>query len=100
MRWQLKLALLLAVGSAQAIFAAEQWIKINSANFELFTTAGEKKGREAILYFEQVRGLFDKLAKSTGGAKPPVRIVAFQSDKEFQPYRINDFASAYYTGSR
>ena len=59
MRWKLKLAvLLLALGSTQPIFAAEQWLKIKSSNFELFTTAGEKKGREAILYFEQVRGLF------------------------------------------
>ena len=61
MRWKLKLALLLTLSSAQAVFAAEQWLKIKSSNFELFTTAGEKKGRETILYFEQVRSLFGKL---------------------------------------
>jgi Flp pilus assembly protein TadD len=80
----------------QAVFAAEQWLRIRSPNFELFTTAGEKKGREAILYFEQVRSLFIKL-NASGHAPPfPVRIIAFRSDEEFAPYRMNDFATAYY----
>lgn len=96
MRWKLKIAVLLALGSTQAIFAAEQWLKIKSSNFELFTTAGEKKGREAILYFEQVRGLFSKLTKSGTIPTLPVRIVAFRSEKEYAPYRINDSATAYY----
>jgi len=84
----------------QRALPAEQWLRINSTNFELFTTAGEKKGREAILYFEQVRAVFEKFAKSKSISTTPVRIVAFQSDKEFKPYRINEFATAYYLGSR
>jgi Flp pilus assembly protein TadD len=97
MRWKLKLAvLLLALGSTLPLFAAEQWLKIKSSNFELFTTAGEKKGREAILYFEQVRSLFSKLTKSGTIPTLPVRIVAFRSEKEYTPYRINDSATAYY----
>ena len=38
--------------------AADQWVKLTTPHFELYTTAGEKKGREAILYFEQVRNFF------------------------------------------
>ena len=34
--------------------AEQKWTKINSANFEMFTTAGEKAGRRMILYFEQL----------------------------------------------
>jgi tetratricopeptide (TPR) repeat protein len=89
------LALLLTTAASAA-----DWVRIKSPNFELFTTAGEKKGREAILYFEQVRATFDKLAKSGSSSTLPVRIIAFRSDKEFDPYRINDFATAYYLGSR
>ncbi len=96
MRCKLKLALLLTLGSTQAGFPAEQWLKITSSNFELFTTAGEKKGREAILYFEQVRSLFTKLSKSSPVPTLPVRIVAFRSEKEYAPYRLNDSATAYY----
>jgi Flp pilus assembly protein TadD len=100
MRWALKLALLLTVGSAQAVFPAEQWLNIKSSNFELLTTAGEKKGREAILYFEQVRGLFIKLSKASPVPTLPVRIVAFRSEKEYAPYRMNDSATAYYLSSQ
>ena len=82
MRWKPKLAILLALGSTLPIVAAEQWLKIKSSNFELFTTAGEKKGREAILYFEQVRSLFGKLTKSGAVPTLPVRIIAFGIDSE------------------
>jgi tetratricopeptide (TPR) repeat protein len=96
--WKLPLALLLALGSARPIFSAEQWLKIASTHFELYTTAGEKKGREAVLYFEQVRSLFEKIAKPGEASKTPVRIVAFQSEKQYKPYRLNQAADAYYVG--
>src|SRR5260370_2407675 len=99
MQWTLRLALLPALVWQQSAFAAEQWLKIKSANFDLLTTAGERKGREAILYFEQVRTLFSNLSQSAA-PRLPVRIIAFQSDKEYKPYRLNDFATAYYTGSQ
>src|SRR6266446_10151450 len=90
-------AVLASVLTAPVATAAEQWLKLTSSHFELYTTAGEKKGREAILYFEQVRDFFGRARQ---GAKPatniPVRIIAFRSDKEFQPYRINEFATAFY----
>jgi tetratricopeptide (TPR) repeat protein len=77
--------------------AAEQWLKLQSSHFELYTTAGEKKGREAVLYFEQVRDFFQR---TRGDSKimpgTPVRIIAFRSDKEFEPYRINAASSAFY----
>src|SRR6185503_2013235 len=97
-RFHCLLAFLLTVGTPA--FAAAQWLRIGSTNFELFTTAGEKKGKEAILYFEQVQSLFDRLSKVKRRSTTPVRIIAFQSDKEFEPYRINDFATAYYMGNR
>jgi hypothetical protein len=79
------------------VAAAEQWLKLTSSHFELFTTAGEKKGREALLYFEQVRDFFSK-ARFGSNSLPstPVRIIAFRSEKEFAPYRINDSAIAFY----
>lgn len=96
MRRIFRFALLLTLVSTQAIFSADQWLKMNSSNFELFTTAGEKKGREAILHFEHVRSLFSKLNKSGRAPAFPVRIIAFHSDKEFLPYRPNEGAAAYY----
>ncbi len=93
-----RLAVLIVLGSC-ALTAAEQWIRLTTPHFELYTSAGEKKGREAILYFEQVRSFF--LAASPSKRVPdfPVRIIAFRGEKQFKPYRVNDFSAAYYTGS-
>ena len=76
---------------------AEHWLKLSSSHFDLYTTAGERKGREALLYFEQVRDFFSR-TRSIDNPVPNtrVRIIAFQSEKEFAPYRMNEFAVAYY----
>jgi len=90
-------AVLASVLTASVATAAEQWLKLTSSHFELYTTAGEKKGREAILFYEQVRDFF---ARARANAKPvtdaPVRIIAFRSDKEYKPYRISESADAFY----
>src|SRR3982074_2206580 len=77
--------------------AAEQWIKLKSSHFELYTTAGEKKGREAILYFEQVRDFFGKiLVEKKGLAAAPVRLIAFRSEEEYKPFQPSEAAVAFY----
>src|ERR1700680_2139358 len=80
--------------------AADQWVKLVTPNFELYTSAGEKKGREAILYFEQVRSFFLEASISKHVSEFPVRIVAFRGEKQYLPYRVNEFAFAYYVRGR
>jgi tetratricopeptide (TPR) repeat protein len=80
--------------------ASDQWIKLETPHFELYTTAGEKKGREAILYFEQVRSFFLQASPSKRAPEFPVRIVAFRSESQYKPYRMSESAVAYYTQSR
>ena len=76
-----------------------RWLKIQSPNFELFTTAGERNGREVARHFEQVRAFFREAMGLGLKSGPPVRIVVFRSDKEFAPYAPNDFAAAFYLGA-
>lgn len=76
--------------------AAEQWLKLTSPDFELYTTAGEKTGRNAILFFEQVRSTFQQIAKSKPAASRPVRIILFRSEKEYKPYRPSESAAAFF----
>ena len=57
MKYRRLLPALLAFASV-ASAAEQKWVKATSANFEVYTTAGEKKAREAIVYFEQVRSFF------------------------------------------
>jgi Flp pilus assembly protein TadD len=91
-----QVTLLLALGLARPALYAEQWLRIGSTHFELFTTAGEKKGREAVLYFEQVHSLFDKISGTGKRSKIPIRIIAFQSEKQYNPYRLSQSADAFY----
>lgn len=91
--------LLLALLAFAGIASAEQrWVKATSTNFEVYTTAGEKKAREVILYFEQVRSFFQKAFRATSSAKGRVRIVAFQSAKEYKPYQIYEGRVGYAGG--
>jgi Flp pilus assembly protein TadD len=91
---------ILAAFISHPLTAADQWVKLATPHFELYTTAGEKKGREAILYFEQVRSFFLEASASKRANEFPVRIVAFRGEKQYQPYRFNTFAFAYYARGR
>ncbi len=78
------------------LYGAEaRWIRLRSAHFEMFTTASERDARETLRYFEQVRSFFSQGM----GSIPTVRIVGFNSRKEYEPYRINNFATAFYHGT-
>jgi tetratricopeptide (TPR) repeat protein len=74
----------------------DPWVRIRSANFELFTTAGERTGRDLIHYFEQVHSFFQQAFALDGTAAQPVRIVSFRSDKEYLPYRPTEVADAFF----
>jgi tetratricopeptide (TPR) repeat protein len=75
---------------------SDAWLKITSANFELYTTGSERSARDLIRHFEQVRSFFTQaFGNGLAGAKP-ARIIAFRGEKEFAPYRPNEFASAFY----
>jgi tetratricopeptide (TPR) repeat protein len=83
-----------------AIFPAgaadSRWTRLRSDNFELYSSAGLRASRDTLKMFEQVRGFFEKVMGPS--SKPlPVRLVAFGSAKEFEPYRFNEYATAYYT---
>lgn len=78
------------------IAADLHWIRIQSPNFEIYSTAGETSTRETVKEFEQVRAFFTANLPSRDNTPLPVRIIQFNSEKEYQPYRINGFAAAYY----
>ena len=80
--------------------AAEHWICLTTPHFEMYTTNGEKQGTAALSVFEQVRYFFLQNSKSKTASDTPVRIIAFHSEKEYRPYRVNEGAFAYYVRSR
>jgi tetratricopeptide (TPR) repeat protein len=80
-------------------FGAEpKWIHVPSADFEIFSSAGEADTRRVLQHFERVRSFFDSLPSSTSKQQaPPVRVIVFGAKKEYDLYRPNDFAVAFYT---
>jgi tetratricopeptide (TPR) repeat protein len=89
-------AVYLFVAAAIDLAAAERWHKVSTDNFELLTTAGAGRGKEAVQYFEQVRNFFIRTSNVRPPSGKPIRIIAFSSDKQFEPYRATEGSPAYY----
>ena len=88
---------LVVAGLAQA---EPKWVKLRSANFELYTSAGERAGRRTIQQFERTRSFFQQAMQLEESNSKPVRIVLFRSKKEYSPYRPGEVADAYYLSTR
>jgi tetratricopeptide (TPR) repeat protein len=98
MRLRRRLApLFFAIAAAHA--ADPRWIRLKSANFEMYSTASERSARDELKHFEQVRAFFVSTMGAIPGQQLPVEIIAFNSKKEYEPYRINNFAQAFYQSS-
>src|SRR5271154_119110 len=59
-------------------FAGEQqWVEVRSPNFSVITDAGEKRGRDVALHFEQMRSVFGTLmTKVNVSQSVPLQILA------------------------
>ena len=75
---------LLWVSPAQA---AEKWVEIRSPHFVVTTDAGEKRGREVALRFEQMRAIFGQIMlKDKVNIPVPLSIIAFRNNKELKQH--------------
>ncbi len=92
MRW----AFAFLFAAAMPMAGADQWIRVATPDFELYTTAGEKAGREAMEHFERVRGFFQRASPVRSSSDFPVRIVAFSAPDRFRSYSVNGVASAFF----
>jgi tetratricopeptide (TPR) repeat protein len=77
-------ASLLVLRPLSAFAAEPQWQEIRSAHFDVVTDAGEKKGREVAMRFEQMRAVFGQLLVRQKLHMPvPLTIFALKDDKRF-----------------
>ncbi|HVO62633.1 MAG TPA: tetratricopeptide repeat protein [Terriglobales bacterium] len=72
----------------QLAWAGEpQWMEIHSPHFSVVTDAGEKRGRETAVKFEQMRAVFGAmLAKAKVNLPIPLQIIAFRNTKELRQF--------------
>ena len=78
--------MLLGVLLSTSAPAAEQspWREIHSTHYTVITDAGEKKGMEVALRFEQMRAVFATLLMKDRLNEPvPLTILAFKNDKNY-----------------
>jgi Flp pilus assembly protein TadD len=62
-------------------------VEIKSPHFSVVTDAGEKRGRETAVKFEQMRTVFGAmLAKARVNLPVPLQIIAFRNTKEFRQF--------------
>lgn len=73
------------------------WITMQNENFRVYSTASERATRQLLDQFERVRGFFVQFSGIAPEKSTPVNVVIFGTAKEYQPYRLNAFATAYYS---
>ena len=79
-------ALLSLLAILNPAFAADEpkWNEVHTAHFDVFTDAGDKRGREVALRMEQMRTLFGQLLLRNKLKMPlPITVIALKSDKYF-----------------
>ena len=76
-----------------ALPAHAEWLRLHGTNTELLTDAGEKAGRRALARLEQIRAI---LPGGTEDVGRELRVVLFDSEKEFRDYARSETTSGLY----
>jgi hypothetical protein len=85
--WPICLPLLLLSLALPALGSEPEWVEIRSPHFSVVTDAGEKRGRDAALHFEQMRAIFGTIMVKAKVTMPaPLQIVAFRNTKEMRQF--------------
>lgn len=93
---RLVVAALLLLTLPATIQAADTWTYAESEHFEVYTTGGQRRARDAITYFERVHAFFADVLKLAPVTKARTRLIVFSGDKQFAPYRPSEFTAAFY----
>jgi tetratricopeptide (TPR) repeat protein len=90
---------LIALSTPLFAAPAPTWRLARSEHFEIYSQTGDRRAREMLMWFEQLRAFFEQQAGEKSGSSSPVRVIVFASQQEYQPYRLRSTADAYYVGS-
>jgi tetratricopeptide (TPR) repeat protein len=64
-----------------------RWVEVKSPHFSVMTDAGDNRGRDVAMRFEQMRSVFGALmTKTKVNLSVPLQIVAFRNSKEFRDF--------------
>lgn len=86
-RFRCFLLVSLFLSNISIAYADQQWVEVRSPHFTVATDAGEKRGRDVALRFEQMRMAFGALFKNVNVNTPvSPQIIAFRNGKELRQY--------------
>ncbi|MCU1305742.1 MAG: hypothetical protein JWN45_437 [Acidobacteriaceae bacterium] len=99
------LLLLLAISGSSVFVHAQSWVEVTSPNFSVMTDAGDRRGREVALRFEQMRHIFGSLVlREKMNTSIPLAIIAFKDNKGLRQVaplwngKPIELAGVYYSG--
>jgi tetratricopeptide (TPR) repeat protein len=80
-----------------ALPARADWLRLRGTHTELLTDAGEKEGLRALSRLEQIRAVLPGGGPSAGdGSGRELRVVLFDSEKEFREYAPGESTAGLY----
>ena len=87
-RYLVIVAVLISLLSPAEAAAKEEWIRVQSENFNLIGNASEKEVRRVATKLEQFREVFKRLFPKLQFVSPvPTTVIVFKSEKSFTPYK-------------
>ncbi len=87
-----------AAGLCVGACAASAWQVSRAEHFELYSPAAGEVVRPLAAWFEQLRAFYGQQTLIKVDALPPLRLIVFASQKEYEPYRLRETSDAYYAG--
>ena len=95
---QLTIASLLLLFCGE-VLAESSWRLARSEHFEVYAQGDDATARSILFEFEQLRAFFLEQTAFDLGQLPPVRVIAFGSAKEYEPYRLRTTSDAYFVAT-
>ena len=91
-----RLTLACALILASSSNAAAAWSYAASDHFEVYAAGGDRDARDALNYFERVQAFFTDFMGLSPRPGAVTRLVVFNGDRQFAPYRLNEVSTAFY----
>jgi tetratricopeptide (TPR) repeat protein len=81
--------------AATAIFGADKWTRVRTANFDVVSDAGAAPARQVLRSFATARRIF-RDAPGSATEMPPVRVFVFRSERNYAPFRMGPSVQAFF----
>jgi tetratricopeptide (TPR) repeat protein len=78
--------------------AAPDWTRARSPHFEVYAQPDANAG-QVLRWFERLRSFFVERTGVKLDGRLPVRVIAFRSQRDYEPYRIRPTADAYFAAA-